>query len=63
MSERLIEFEIQRDDEAIEKIYQKVLKGRDFLSELEAGMYGELATASSNGATIDPSKIVLTKIK
>lgn len=35
MSERLLTYSIERDDEKIEKIYQKVKKCREFLAEFE----------------------------
>lgn len=35
MHERLIEFQIERDEDAIKSIYQKVQKGREYLNLLE----------------------------
>ncbi|MFD2921985.1 YqaJ viral recombinase family protein [Terrimonas rubra] len=36
MNERVIEFDVFRDDEAIERCYERVLKGRNYLSELDS---------------------------
>jgi hypothetical protein len=35
MKERVIEFQVTRDDAEIERMYQKVIKGRQYLQELE----------------------------
>lgn len=35
ISERVIEFEVQRDNEAIEQCYSRVIKGREYLSVIE----------------------------
>lgn len=37
--ERIIEFQIERDEDAIQMIYEKVQKGREFLNELEISLH------------------------
>jgi hypothetical protein len=45
MKERVIEFDIPRDQDAIDNIYRKVVKGRQFLNEFEASRFTEVALA------------------
>lgn len=45
MSERVAEFEITRDDEGIEKLYKKIIRGREYLKEL--GLTPDLKTKAA----------------
>lgn len=45
LNERVIEFVVERDNDAIETLYQKVTKARQYLNELENALHPELLTA------------------
>lgn len=64
MNERMIEFEIQRDDDSICKMYQRVADCRQYLQELESNLHPSLLLAEHDqevSATI-VDKIPLVKI-
>lgn len=64
MNERVMEFDIERDNEGIEKLYSKVVKARQFLNEIESSLNPSMMLAeydSESKATII-NNIPLTKI-
>jgi hypothetical protein len=50
LKDKVMEFEISRDDEGIERLYSKVKKAREFLNEIESTLNPEMmfATYDSN---------------
>ena len=66
MSERVMEFDIKRDNEGIEKLYSKVKKAREFLNELEQSLNPSLLLATHdeeiNATIIEPVNF-LSKLK
>lgn len=61
MKDRICEFIINRDDEKIERIYQRVRRCRYYLEELYESYHGTLPPAEPS-KSIDTKKIVLQKI-
>lgn len=66
MNERVLEFDVERDNEGIEKLYSKVHRSRQFLNELEASLNPSIILATHdeevNATIIEPVNI-LSKLK
>jgi len=63
IEERMIEFKIERDNEAIARLYAKVLKARDYLNQIEYERFGFMPEEKKVDTDFDPTSILLTKIK
>jgi hypothetical protein len=66
MSERVMEFDIERDQDGIEKLYSKVQRARTFLNELEAELNPSLILATHdeevNATILEPINLI-SKLK
>jgi hypothetical protein len=48
MKDKVMEFDIERNDEGIERLYSKVRKAREFLNEIEASLNPDVMLATYN---------------